>query len=357
MALIADPTSGTAAKVHDTAAALRVMLYGPDGTPLVSQMRGGAKNLRTDGGTEERDGVALLLPGTAGSRIGGTASDPIRTDPTGTTAQPVSGSVGLAAGTSVLIGNAAGSPVPVSFGGTRQPVDVLFPTSQRVDFGGTAQPVSFGGNAQPVTGSVNANNRVGGVDVSATNPLPVLGALRVGSADVDGSNPVPIRVVEPAPELGFTAAIDVVPTTVTAGTPYWALRNGGGRTIYLRRFDLQQGFSATTAAASRSSFELVRFTGTPTSGTAMSPAKKIATSAASVASVLFLPAGLAGTLTYDAGPVHRFGSANVNTAAPAHDVAFTDEVVLAPGEGIALRANGAVVAGTFVLGSVGWFER
>jgi hypothetical protein len=356
VALIADPQSGTVAKVHDAASALRVMLYGPDGTPLVSQMRGGAVNLRTDGGTEERDGVAILLPGTAKSVVGGTAAAPLRTDPTGTTEQPVKGTVGLAAGTAVLIGTPGGAPLPVAFA-SRQPVAVDFPSSQAVSFGGTAQPVTFP-SAQPITGSVNANARVGGVDVSATNPVPVLGALRVGAADVDGGNPVPVRVIEAPVDLGFTTVIDVVPSTLTAGTPYWALRNTGGRTIYLRRFDLQQGFTTATAAAARSSFELIRFTGTPTSGTAVAPAKKLSTSSASIASVVTLAAGLAGTLTYDAGPVHRFASAHVNAAAPAHDVQFTDEVVLLPGEGIALRANGALPAvGSFVIGSVGWYER
>jgi len=46
-------------------------------------------DLDTGGGTEWDIGVSLRLPGAGGSVVGGTLSDPIRIDPTGTTAQPV----------------------------------------------------------------------------------------------------------------------------------------------------------------------------------------------------------------------------------------------------------------------------
>lgn len=321
MALIADPTTGTAARVEPTPAALRVILYGPNGEQLVSQMRGAAKNLRTDGGTEERDGVAILLPGTAASQIGGTAAAPLRTDPTGTTSQPVSGTLGA----DLRVGGAPvvpANPVPVAFA-ARQPVDVSFPATQQVAFStpqpvafAAAQPVNFGGTAQPVT------------------------------------------VVDPAPFDGFVAQIDLVPaTTLATGTVYFALR-AGARSIFIRRFDLQMGFTGT-AAASRSSYEIVRFTaGTPSGGTAVAPAKKISTSAASGATILAAPAGLTMTgATFDAGPVHRVASANQLAVSTTQDVVFTDELVLAPGEGIVVRANGAIVAGSFLTGSLGWYER
>lgn len=363
MALIADPTTGTAARVETTPGALRVMLYGPDGTPLVSQIRGGAKNLRTDGGTEERDGVAILLPGTAASVIGGTATAPLRTDPTGTTAQPVTGNLGAAlrvAGADVAPAN----PVPVAFP-ARQAVQVDFPTTQQVAFA-AAQPVTFPSaqqvvfpSAQPISGTVNAGLRVGAADVTSANPVPVAAALQVAGAAVAAGNALPVTVIDPAPFDGFVATIDLVPaTTLTSGTVYFALRNGGARSIYVRRFDLQMGFTGT-AAASRSSYEIVRFTaGTPSGGTAMAPAKKITSSAASAATVLVAPAGLTMTgATFDAGPIHRVASPNQVTVSTTQDVIFTDELVLAPGEGIVVRANGAIVAGSFLTGSMGWYER
>jgi hypothetical protein len=46
-------------------------------------------DLDTGAGTEWDLGVSIRLPGAGGSVVGGTLSDPIRTDPTGTTAQPV----------------------------------------------------------------------------------------------------------------------------------------------------------------------------------------------------------------------------------------------------------------------------
>jgi hypothetical protein len=46
-------------------------------------------DLDTGGGTEYNLGVSIRLPGAGGSVLGGTLSNPIRIDPTGTTTQPV----------------------------------------------------------------------------------------------------------------------------------------------------------------------------------------------------------------------------------------------------------------------------
>jgi hypothetical protein len=47
-------------------------------------------DLDTGAGTEWSQGVSLRLPGSGGSTAGGTSANPLRTDPTGTTTQPVS---------------------------------------------------------------------------------------------------------------------------------------------------------------------------------------------------------------------------------------------------------------------------
>jgi len=51
------------------------------------------KDFDTGVGTEKVSVVGLALPAAGGSAIGGTAANPVRTDPTGTTTQPVSGTV------------------------------------------------------------------------------------------------------------------------------------------------------------------------------------------------------------------------------------------------------------------------
>lgn len=47
-------------------------------------------DLDTGAGTEYNQGVSLRLPGSGGSTAGGTSGNPLRTDPTGTTTQPIS---------------------------------------------------------------------------------------------------------------------------------------------------------------------------------------------------------------------------------------------------------------------------
>ena len=58
----------------------------------------------TGAGTDSAVAFGILLPGNGGSVVGGTSSNPIRTDPTGSTTQPVSGTVTANLGT---IGGAA----------------------------------------------------------------------------------------------------------------------------------------------------------------------------------------------------------------------------------------------------------
>lgn len=60
---------------------------GSDGTNLQAER---VFNLDSGAGTEWNLGVSLRLPGAGGSVVGGTASAPLRTDPTGTTTQPIS---------------------------------------------------------------------------------------------------------------------------------------------------------------------------------------------------------------------------------------------------------------------------
>lgn len=70
----------------------------------------------TGGGTQNLSVIGIALPASGGAVAGGTATNPIRTDPTGTTTQPVSGTVTSNQGTAA--GAAAPWSVRVSDGGS-----------------------------------------------------------------------------------------------------------------------------------------------------------------------------------------------------------------------------------------------
>lgn len=81
-----DPTGATAQPVSGTVTA----------TLAASTNAGATKkefDLDTGAGTDNVVAFAVALPKSGGAVIGGTAADPIRTDPTGGTVQPVSGTV------------------------------------------------------------------------------------------------------------------------------------------------------------------------------------------------------------------------------------------------------------------------
>lgn len=172
-------------------------------------------------------------------------------------------------------------------------------------------------------------------------------------------NALPVNQVDPySGRLTFTCGFDVAPSTVADATTYLTIRNGTttSRQVQLRRFDLQQGFTGT-AAASRSAWSLQKFTGTPSGGTAVPVVKRATSQAASDVTVLYAAAGLTtSSLTWDSGVIHRCAAPNQLNAPTTQDMESADGLVLAPNEGVAIRAYGAVVAGAFLIGSFGWFE-
>lgn len=68
---------------------------------VTANLAGDDTDLDSGAGTDNHDVVAIGLPGAGGHVVGGTATDPLRTDPTGTTTQPVSD-----AGGSLTVDNA-----------------------------------------------------------------------------------------------------------------------------------------------------------------------------------------------------------------------------------------------------------
>ena len=84
----------------------------PAGTLAAAAAR--TADLDTGGGTDTVPIMGVALPKSGGAVAGGTSADPIRTDPTGTTAQPVSGTVTVAGGKAEDAAAADGDPgVPV----------------------------------------------------------------------------------------------------------------------------------------------------------------------------------------------------------------------------------------------------
>ena len=110
----------------------------------------------TGAGTQTMKLTGFALPASGGAVVGGTATNPLRTDPTGTTTQPVSGTVSvnaLPAGTN-NIGDVDVLTLPALPAGSNTIGNVNLaqytPTSGRL-------PVDGSGVTQPVSGSVTAN--------------------------------------------------------------------------------------------------------------------------------------------------------------------------------------------------------
>lgn len=165
-----------------------------------------------------------------------------------------------------------------------------------------------------------------------------------------------------APGECYSAFIDITPaTTLVDGTAYWFMRNTGARDCLVRRIELNLGF-AGVAAASFSSYRFERFaTATPTGGTAIVPVKHKNSYGATTVTAGFLSTGLAvAGVTFESA-FWRVGHMN-QLAALAADLDLTDvgegpNLELATGEGLILRANGVIVAGSRLLGGVYWMER
>jgi len=83
---------------------------------------------------------------------------------------------------------------------------------------------------------------------------------------------------------GYCLSLDIVPTTFTNGSTYFAMRNLGSKTAYLTHVELALMF-AGTAAVSVASLKMLKFAGaTPTGGTSIVPVKKLATNPVSTMS-------------------------------------------------------------------------
>jgi hypothetical protein len=161
----------------------------------------------------------------------------------------------------------------------------------------------------------------------------------------------------------YRAKIEIIPTTVTANTTYFAMRNLGAKKVYLRRINVQVGFSGT-AVASRGSYSLCRFgSATPTGGVAETIIKtRNSWPTSSVTDIRAAPGGLTTTSVVFEAPFHLITHTNQLNIdreeaieQDAEDEDWTFE--LAVNEGFCIRAYTALVAGSYLTGSVVWAER
>lgn len=98
MAVIKSGDTADQLKIDTTSKAARVTLYDTNGnalSPITVDFPGVELDLDTGAGTDARGVVAIGLPAAGGAVIGGTVTNPIKVDPTGTTTQPISGSVAV----------------------------------------------------------------------------------------------------------------------------------------------------------------------------------------------------------------------------------------------------------------------
>lgn len=176
-------------------------------------------------------------------------------------------------------------------------------------------------------------------------PALVAGTARIGRIVLDGM-----------PEAEYSLALNLVPSTLTDGTTYFAIKNTGTNVMRLHSLIMLLSFTGTPATT-RSLYSLQRFTGTtPTGGTAVTPAKRDSGNAtAAGVDARHATGGLTTSVTF--GDVlllagHASSAADV-IVQPALEHA---PLILRPSEGLALRANGAVISGSLVTLNLAWRE-
>lgn len=153
----------------------------------------------------------------------------------------------------------------------------------------------------------------------------------------------------------FGAASVVQPSGLTAGLVYSSFRNSNAsRNVRLKSIILHSGFSGT-AANSASLFALAKFTGVVSGGTPRAILPLSQQAVVSAVDVRDDPSGIIVTSAVIGNHFFILGSSNIQHGGTQTTLEF-DNFILAPGEGIALVAVSAIVAGQRVSISYLWEE-
>jgi hypothetical protein len=212
-------------------------------------------DLDTGAGTEYNLGVGLRKAASGGSVEAGTSSDPLRVDPTGTTSQPVTGTVTANLGTIAGVATAAKQPALGTAGTPSSDVITVqgkaSMTPLLIDGSGVVQPVSgtFWQTTQPI--SAAALPLPTGAATAAKQPA--LGTAGTQSADVltvqgdPSGTPIPVSGTfsasfGTATPGGYTIkhAVSAATTNATsvkasAGQVYgWSVYNNAAYPVYLK---------------------------------------------------------------------------------------------------------------------------
>jgi endonuclease V-like protein UPF0215 family len=197
-----------------------------DGTNAVTQ----TFDLDTGAGTDFQLGVSLRKAASGGSVELGTGTNPIRTDPTGTTVQPVSGTVSVSGTLSDNITQLAGTAVDVNSGlksaGTLR---VVLATDQpqltnalKVDGSAVTQPVSAASLPLPAGASTSAKQpALGTAGTASTDVISIQGISGMTAVKVDGSavtQPVSGTVTTSPPANASTNVTQLAGTAVDANS-------------------------------------------------------------------------------------------------------------------------------------------
>jgi hypothetical protein len=177
-------------------------------------------------------------------------------------------------------------------------------------------------------------------------PSLIAGTARVGRIVLDGM-----------PESEYSLSLNLVPSTLTDGTTYFAIKNTGTNVMRLHSLLALLSFTGTPAAT-RSLYSLQRFTGTtPTGGTAATPSIRDSANAnAAAVDARHAPGGVTTTSATFGAVMMLMGHLSAAEDVVISPALENAPLILRPNEGLALRASGAVISGSLVTLNLAWRE-
>lgn len=177
-------------------------------------------------------------------------------------------------------------------------------------------------------------------------PALIAGTARVGRIVLDGM-----------PESEYSLSLNLVPSTLTDGITYFAIKNTGTNVMRIHSLLALLSFTGTPAAT-RSLYSLQRFTGTtPTGGTAATPSiRDSANAVAASVDARHAPGGVTTTGVTFGSVLMLMGHLSAAEDVVISPALENAPLILRPSEGLALRANGAVISGSIVTLNLVWRE-
>lgn len=159
----------------------------------------------------------------------------------------------------------------------------------------------------------------------------------------------------------YNILVRAIPTTLTAGTTYYAIRNtDASKIVNITNIYLVSAFTGTNATT-YSIFGVCRFSAaTPTGGIAATIIQNdTTTSASAIGDARFAGGGLTTTgITFEN---YFMGIVEVSqvTLIPVHPYIlniFENPFLLRPGEGLAIQAANTIITGSMIYGNIAWYE-